>query len=170
MKSLKLLMINALTLFIGLGLLSGSFTGKSANAARFETIPSLQINRLGNLRGHYLTAIYAVGSRPIISTDPSQINISQIKESRTVYLTSDTVSLPAVKVEKEGFRPSYNIIIFVVSPTANYSWINADGTVPQGMNATENHLSSVMSSINKSDVDKFISTHGADEILAVNLN
>lgn len=115
MRSLKLIVINALTLIIGLGLMSGSVSQRNAEAARFETIPSLQINRLGNLRGQYLTVLYAVGSRPFISTDASQINISQVKESRTVYLTSDAVTLPAVQVEKEGFRPSYNIVVFVVS-------------------------------------------------------
>lgn len=170
MKSLKLIFINALTLVIGLILISGSFTQKSANAARFETIPSIQVNKLGNLRGQYLTAIYAIGSRPIISTNPSQINISQVKESRTIYLTSDSMTLPAVQVEKEGFRPSYNIVVFVVSPQSNYSWINADGSIPQGMTATSNHTSSIMSSINKSDVDTFVTTNGAEAVLSVNLN
>ncbi len=170
MRSLKLIVINALTLIIGLGLMSGSVSQRNAEAARFETIPSLQINRLGNLRGQYLTVLYAVGSRPFISTDASQINISQVKESRTVYITSDAVTLPAVQVEKEGFRPSYNIVVFVVSSQANYSWINADGTVPQGISATDNHMSSVISSVNKTDVDNFVTASGADSTLSVNLN
>ncbi|MDG0816055.1 hypothetical protein [Bdellovibrio svalbardensis] len=170
MRSLKLIVINALTLIIGLGLMSGSVSQRNAEAARFETIPSLQINRLGNLRGQYLTVLYAVGSRPFISTDASQINISQVKESRTVYLTSDSVNLPAVQVEKEGFRPSYNIVVFVVSSQANYSWINADGTIPQGVSATSNHMSSLINSINKADVDNFVSASGQDATLTVNLN
>lgn len=170
MKSFKLILINALTLIVGLGLLSGSFSQKNAQAARFETIPSLQINHLGNLRGQYLTALYAVGSRPLISTHLSQINLSQVKEARTIYLTSDSMTLPTVQVEKEGFRPSFNIIVFVVSNEPNYSWVNADGTYPQGMTATNNHSSSILSSINKSDVDNFISANGANSTLPVNLN
>lgn len=170
MKSLKLIFINTLTLLIGLGLLTGSVSQRSAEAARFETVPSLQVNRLGNLRGQYLTVLYAVGSRPFISTDSSQINISQVKESRTIYITSDTLTLPSVQVEKEGFRPSYNMVVFVVSPQANYSWINADGSVPQGVTASDNHSSSAISAINKTDVDSFISASGESAVLPVNFN
>jgi hypothetical protein len=112
MKSLKLIVINALTLLIGLGLLTGSLSQRNANAARFEVIPALQIAKLGNYRGQYLTILYAVGSRPFISTDSSQINISQVKESRTIYITDDAMTTPIVQVEKEGFRPSYNIVVF----------------------------------------------------------
>lgn len=170
MKSLKLLIINALTLIIGLGLMSGSVSQRSAEAARFEAIPSIQVNRLGNMRGQYLTVLYAVGSRPFISTDSSQITISQVKESRTVFISADSMSLPPVQVEKEGFRPSYNIVIFVVSPQPNYSWVNADGSAPQGMSLTNNHMSSLINSINKSDVDNFISAEGEKAVLNINLN
>lgn len=169
MRSLKLIIINALTLIIGLGLMSGSVSHRNAEAARFETIPSLQINRLGNLRGHYLTVLYVVGSRPFISTDSSQITISQVKESRTVYVSDDVVTLPSVQVEKEGFRPSYNMIVFVVSPQANYSWVNADGSAPQGMTLTNNHQSSLINAINKTDIDGFISAQGTEATLQVNL-
>lgn len=169
MKSLKLIIINALTLIIGLGLLSGSVSYRSAAAARFETIPSLQVNRLGNFRGQYLTVLYAVGARPFISTEPSQITISQVKEARSVYISADSMSLPKVQVEKEGFRPSYNIVVFVVSPLPNYSWINADGSLPQGMSNTNYHMSSLISAINKSDVDKFLTTNTVEDILHINL-
>nr|WP_295899840.1 hypothetical protein [uncultured Bdellovibrio sp.] len=169
MRSLKLIIINALTLIIGLGLMSGSVSQRNAEAARFETIPSLQVNRLGNMRGQYLTVLYAVGSRPFISTDSSQISISQVKESRTVYISDDAMTLPSVQVEKEGFRPSYNIIVFVVSPQPNYSWVNADGSVPQGMSLTNNHMSSLINAINKTDVDGFVSAQGETATLQVNL-
>lgn len=169
MKSLKLIVINALTLLIGLGLLTGSVSQRSAAAARFETVPALKVNRLGNMRGQYLTVLYAVGSRPFISTNSSQINISQVKEARTVYISDDSMSLPVVQVEKEGFRPSYNIIVFVVSPQANYSWVNADGSIPQGVTSTSNHMSSLINAINKSDVDAFLSAQGETATLQVNL-
>lgn len=169
MRSLKLIIINALTLIIGLGLMSGSVSQRNAEAARFETIPSLQVNRLGNLRGQYLTVLYAVGSRPFISTDSTQITISQVKESRTVYISDDVMTLPPVQVEKEGFRPSYNIIVFIVSPQPNYSWINADGSAPQGMAMTNNHMSSLTNAINKTDVDGFIGAQGDAATLQVNL-
>lgn len=169
MKSLKLIIINALTLIIGLGLLTGSLSQRSANAARFETIPALQVGTLGNYRGQYLTILYAVGSRPFISTDASQINISQIKESRTIYITDDAMATPAVQVEKEGFRPSYNIIVFIVSPQPNYSWVNADGTIPQGMASTNNHLSSLINTVNRTNVDSFVTANGEKAVLTINL-
>lgn len=169
MRSLKLIIINALTLLIGLGLMSGSFSQRNAEAARFEVIPSLQVNRLGNFRGQYLTVLYAVGSRPFISTDSAQITLSQVKESRTVYISDDVMSLPSVQVEKEGFRPSYNIIVFIISPQPNYSWVNADGSAPQGGTLTNNHLSSLTNAINKSDVDGFVSAQGENGVLQVNL-
>lgn len=169
MKPLKLMLVNALTLIFGLGLMSGSVSQRNAEAARFETIPALQVNHLGNFRGQYLTVLYAVGSRPFISTDSSQISLSQVKESRTVYITDDTMSLPSVQVEKEGFRPSYNVIVFVVSPQSNYSWVNADGTVPQGLSLTNNHMSSLINAINKKDVEGFVATQGESATLHINL-
>ncbi|WP_413575051.1 hypothetical protein ACLVWU_12390 [Bdellovibrio sp. HCB290] len=170
MKSFKLAAINALTLIIGLGLMSGSFSSKSAKAAKLEAVPSIEVTQLGNYKGQYLTVLYAVGSRPFISTDASQLNISQVKESRTVYITGDTVTLPQVQVEKEGFRPSYNIVVFVVSPQQNYSWVNADGTSPQGMPKTANQLRNKINAINKSDVDSFITSKGDKAVLPVKLN
>ncbi len=169
MRSLKLIIINALTLIIGLGIMSGSVSHRNAEAARFESIPSLQVNQLGNYRGQYLTVLYAVGSRPFISTDSTQITVSQVKEARTVYISDDVMSLPPVQVEKEGFRPSYNVIIFVISPQPNYSWINADGSIPQGMAVTNNHMISLVNAINKSDVDSIISSQGEAAIFRVNL-
>ncbi|WP_413557720.1 hypothetical protein [Bdellovibrio sp. HCB209] len=169
MKSLKLFIINALTFFVGIGLMSGALSTKSARAAKLESVPSIQVSKLGNYKGQYLTVLYAVGSRAIISTDPSQINISQVKESRTVYITGDNVTLPQVQVEKEGFRPSYNIVVFVVSPQQNYSWVNADGTAPQGMPTTPNRLSNKISAVNRSDVDSFITSKGDKAVMPVNL-
>ncbi|QLY24288.1 hypothetical protein [Bdellovibrio sp. KM01] len=169
MKSFKLVIINALTLIVGLGIMSGSFSTKSAKAAKLESVPSIQVNKLGNYKGQYLTVLYAVGSRPFISTDASQLNISQVKESRTVYITGDSVTLPQVQVEKEGFRPSYNIVVFVVSPQQNYSWVNADGSSPQGMPATSNRLSNKFNAVNKSDVDSFVASKGEQAVMPVNL-
>lgn len=170
MKALKLVIINAVTLIIGLGLLSGFLSRGTVQAARFESIPAMKINKLGHLKGQYLTVLYAVGSRPFLSKDSSKINISQIKESRTVYITADTMSLPAAQVAKEGFRPSYNIVVFVVSPQQNYSWVNEDGSIPQGASSTKNQLRSVANSINKSDVEAFIASAGEGTPLQVNLN
>ena len=99
-KTIKLAIINFVTLLIGLGLLSGSVSLKNAQAARFETIPSVQITHLGNFRGQYLTVLYAIGSRPFISTDSSQLTLSQVKESRRVV--SDFAACIEVSFVKRG--------------------------------------------------------------------
>lgn len=168
-KTLKLAVINILTLIIGLGLMSGSFSQRDAQAARFETIPALQVGGLGNYRGQYLTVLYSIGSRPFISTDSSQITLSQVKESRTVYITADSMALPAVQVEKEGFRPSYNMVVFVISPQADFGWVNADGSVPQGVSMTNNKQISILNAVNKSDVDNFVAAQGENAAMPVTI-
>lgn len=169
MKSLKLIAINALTLIVGLGLMSGSVSNRSAEAAKIESIPALQVTKLGNYRGQYLTVLYAVGSKPFLSTAKNQITISQIKESRTAVISGDTLNLPSVQVEKEGFRPSYNMIVAIVSPQPNYSWINADGSLPQGGLKTNNNQESLVVTVNKTDVDNFINTHGSAGTFVVDM-
>lgn len=169
MKSLKLIIINALTLLIGLGLLTGSLSQRNANAARFEVIPALNIAKLGNYRGQYLTILYAVGSRPLIAQDSDQINVSQVKESRTLYITDDVMKTPIVQVEKEGFRPSYNIVAFVISSQPNYSWLNADGTIPQGVTSTNNHKSALINTVNRDSLETFATKNGDTATLTINL-
>jgi hypothetical protein len=169
MKSLKLIIINALTLIIGIGLMSGSFSQRDAQAARFETVPALSVGALGNMQGQYLTVLYAVGSRPFISTDASQITLSQVKDAKSVYISADTMAFPSVQVEKEGVRPSYNMVILIVSPQPNFAWVNADGSVPQGVVATGNRQASLMNAMNKSDIDAFIAAKGEAATLTISI-
>lgn len=169
MRSLKFLFINALTVIVGLGLLSGSFTTRSAQAARFDAVPALKINKLGNFNGQTLTVIYAIGSRPFISTDSSQITVSAVKEVRQVKISKDSIDLPGVQIAKEGFRPSYNLIVFAISPNENYSWRNADGTIPQGMVNTGNHAATLVHSINKKDIEDFANANGTQAVFSVDL-
>jgi len=169
MKSLKLLIINALTLIVGIGLMSGSFSQRDAQAARFDQIPGLEIQNFGNFRGQYLTILYAIGSKPFIATDASQVTLNQVKEARSITITSDVVKLPPVQVQKEGFRPSYNMIVVVVSPQPNFSWQNADGSIPQGVTATGNKQAVKVLTVNKADVDNFIGIQGDKALFPVAL-
>lgn len=168
MKSLKLVIINALTLLVGLGLMTSSVSQRKAEAARFEVVPALQVTNLGNFRGQYLHVLYVVGSRPFIATDDSQVNVSQVKESRTVYISADTMELTSVQVEKEGFRPSYNMIIFVVSPSSEFGWRNADGSIPQGSSGLKNQTT-VINTISKSQVEDFVAGNGESATLGISL-
>lgn len=170
MKSLKFVIINALTLIIGLGLMSGSISQKDAQPAHFEAIPSLKITQLGNYRGQYLTVLYAVGSRPLLADDENKISLSQVKDSRTAYITGDSLQLPSTQVEKEGFRPSYNMVLFVVSKQPNFSWINSDGRLPQGLTLTKNQQRSLIKSLNKSEIETFTKARGQKMAYVVRLN
>jgi hypothetical protein len=121
MKSLKLFLINALTLVIGLGLMSGSVSQSDAQAARFESVPSLSVTGLGNHRGQYLTVLYVIASRPLIGED-SDIEVLEVKESKAIRVTADRASFPAAKIAKSGFRPSYNMVLAVISAQPGFSW------------------------------------------------
>ena len=153
MRHLKFILINALTLIVGLGIMNGLIYQRRAEAARFENVPSVQITGLGNKTGQYLTAIYAVGTEPFLATSPSQVNIHHVKKIVEVPISSDTMTLPSVQVEKIGFYPSYNMVVLVISPQPNYSWVDADGTSPDGMTATPNHVATLIHAIQRSDLE-----------------
>jgi hypothetical protein len=167
-KSLKLFFINALILLIGVALMTGALSQDKSEAARLEKLPALEVQGLKDYRGQYLTVYYAIGSRPFISPDDSKITLSQVKEARSVYITDDSIKLTSTEIEKEGFRPSYNIVMFIVSKQPNYSWVNADGTVPQGLSEGKNRSFSLISSLNKTKIDKSLH-HNMEETLHVSL-
>ncbi len=168
MNSIKLLFVNALILLIGVALMTGALSRDKSEAARLERLPALEVQGLKNYRGQYLTVYYAIGSRPFISPDDSKINLSQIKEARSVYITNDTIKLTSTEIEKEGFRPSYNIVMFIVSKEPNYSWVNADGSIPLGLTGGKNSSFSVISSLNKTKIDRTL-LHNNKDTLHVSL-
>lgn len=169
MKSLKFLFINALMGIIGLGLMSGSFSANDAQAAAMETVPKIQIQKIGNFKGQYLTAFYAVGTRPFLSTDSSQVTLSEVKVSKTEQITADFVTLPALDLQKQGFRPGYNIVLIVISPSANFSFVNADGSVIAGMSKTDNHRASLIRSFSKSELESLATGQGLQDGLVLTL-
>lgn len=153
MKTLKYMLINMLTLVLGLGVMSGYIYQRHAEAARIDTVPALKITGLGNKMGQYLNVIYAVGSEPFISTAQDQVNISHVKSLDTLRITADTMMVPSIQVVKEGFFPSYNMVVLVVSPQPNYSWQDADGSSPQGMTTSTNHVATLVHPIPRSDLE-----------------
>jgi type IV secretory pathway component VirB8 len=56
-----------------------------------------------------------------------------------------------------------------VSPQENYSWKNADGTMPQGMVNTGNHAATFVQSINKKDIDDFVAAQGENAVFSIDL-
>jgi len=152
MKSLKLLAINALTLIVGLGLMGGSFSNNQAHAAQVEVVPKIQIQNLANYRGQYLTAYYSVGTRPFLATDSSQVTLTEVKGIVTQVIENDFVILPSIELQKEGFRPGYNLVVVVISPLPDYSFLNADGSAILGMPLTNNQRASLIRSFSKAEI------------------
>ena len=168
MKSIKLFFVNALILFIGVGLMTGAISGGKTDTARLEKLPELEIQGLKEYKGQYLTVFYALGSRPFFSTDNSKIHLSQIKDSRSVYIASEKIRFASTEIEKEGFRPSYNIVVFVVSKNPNYTWVNANGESPQGLVISENRNATFINAVNKTTIDKNLEDVQTGQ-LAINL-
>ncbi len=169
MKSIKLLFINALTLLIGIGFMTGSFSSRDAYAAPTDNVPKIQVQKLGNFRGQYLTAFYTIGNRPFLGTHSSQVTLNEIKESRTVFIGADFVDLPAVELAKQGFHPGYNLLVFVISPEPNYSWVNANGEAVTNMTKTENHRASLIRSYTKSEIEALLVGQGLESGLVLTL-
>lgn len=169
MRSLQFLFINALTLVIGLGLMSGSFSANDAQAAPTETVPKIQVQKLGNYKGQYLTAFYAVGTRPFLSTDSSQFTLSEVKAVKTEVVSTDFVTLPSIDLQKSGFRPGYNLVVVAISPSPDFSFNNADGSAITGMPATANHRASLLRSFSKAEIESLATSQGLPDGLILTL-
>lgn len=169
MRSLKLLVINTLTFIVGIGLMSGAFSGRDAMAGPTDTVPKIQVQKLGNYRGQYLTAFYALGTRPFLSTDSSQVTLSEVKASRTVFIGADFVDFPSIELAKQGFRPGYNLLVLVISPEPKFSWQNANGAAVENMEASNNHRASLIRSFTQGEIEALLTGQGLDNSLILTL-
>lgn len=160
MKITKTVFLNTLTLLFGIGLMADSFSPREAQAAATETVPKMEVQKLGNFKGQYLTVFYAVGTRPFIATDSSQFTLSEVKAIKTERIAEDLVTFPAIELQKQGFRPGYNLVVMVISPEANVSLTNANGAPIEGMPQTDNRRTSLVRSFSKSDIEALLG--GAD--------
>ncbi|HEY8272573.1 MAG TPA: hypothetical protein VIG33_16895 [Pseudobdellovibrionaceae bacterium] len=170
MRSLQIFFVNAITLIIGLSLMSGSFSSNKAQAAPLETVPKIQIHKIGNYKGQYLTAFYALGTRPFLSTDSSQVILSEIKAAKTELVTADSLTLPAVDLQKIGFRPPYNLVMIVVSPAPDFTFVNPDSSIIKGMNQSENHRATLIRSFSKVELDSLATGEGSQREFVLTLD
>lgn len=170
MKSLQFIFINALTAIIGLSLMSGSFSNNDAHAAASDLVPKIELQKLGNYKGQFLTAYYAVGSRPFIATDSSQVKLTEIRSVNTQAIDSDVVVLPALELQKQGFRGGYNLLVLVISPVPGFSWLNADGSQTAGASVSENHRATLIRSFSKAEIESLAVGQGAPESVVLTLD
>jgi hypothetical protein len=104
--------------------------------AKADTVSSLHLTGLGNYVGKHLTVYYALGARASINTEDDQLKLRSIKLKKTFTITGDTMTLPAVELQRTGVILPYNIIVLVVHKTADFRWVNADGSVADGETST----------------------------------
>lgn len=169
MRSLQLFFINTITLLIGFALMSLSFSQNDAQAAALEKVPRIQIQKLGNFKGQYLTAFYALGTRPFLSTDSSQVTLSEVRATKTELVASDVVTLPQIELQKQGLRPGYNLVLIVISPAPEFSFINADHSPIKGMVQSENHRASLIRSFSKAEIESLLTGQGLENGLVLTL-
>lgn len=169
MKELRRLTIGFLTLVLGLGLMSGSLETREAQAGRVDQIPEIRVQNLGNYRGQYLNVLYVIASRAVIALDGG-VTVQQVRAMKQLPITADSLVLPAVEVEKAGIRSSYNMILFVISPQEGFSWINDNGRDYVGRLTTKNSQKSLVRTLDKYDVDSYVSRFGPSAVLDFPLN
>jgi hypothetical protein len=129
MKKNKNWMIGLLTL-----ILSGSVILPKVHAYE-EAIPEVEIQRLSQYQGKYLTVLYAVGNQPMLSTNDHDIRIRSIRLSQTLGPIQDNlVTIDATTLSRSGFGGSFNYVIVVIHDQPSFIWKNADGSIPEYTN------------------------------------
>lgn len=169
MKDIRKFAIGFLTLVLGLGLMSGTLESRDARAARIDRVPAMRVKNLGNVRGQYLNVLYAIGSRPFYSFDDSKVTVQSVRASKQVSITGDTVDLPALDVEKEGVRASYNLVILVVSQQQGFSWTNDDGSAYVGQLAGGTNQKTRVRALTKAEIEQFQMDHDASAVFEIGL-
>lgn len=171
LPSLKLFIVNTLTLLTFLALVSGVVPTSPANAGdQGAQIPPVAVIDLGNYRGQYLNVIYAQAYKPFMSRDSALLSVEKIARVESFKIKGDSLKLSPQKLPSDGSAAPYNRIIFVISPQKNFSWKNADGSIPEGVLSTKNQQISLVNSINRKTVEKFIELHGEKQTLEVVLS
>jgi hypothetical protein len=97
------------------------------------------------------------------------VTLQELKEVQTVFIGADFVDLPAVELAKQGFRPGYNLIVFVVTPEPKYTWVNANGTKVDGQDPSTNHRASLIRTYGSSDIEALLKSQGLPDGLILTL-
>ena len=132
-------------------------------------VPKIQIQKLGNYRGQHLTAFYAVGTRPFLATDSSQVTLSEVKGIHREVVLNDFVTLPQVELLKQGFRPGYNLVMVAISPDPDYTFVNANGTEIGGMPKSTNQRATLLRSYSKAEIEALVTGQGLADGLILTL-
>lgn len=149
-------------------LTAGSLENRLAAAGRADRVPSLRVSSLGNHQGKFLSVFYVVGNRPVLSVEPDRLEVRRVRLLREYPVDADAVTVPSAILEKDGVQRSYNFVVLVISPRADFSWVNDDGSIPAGQLASENRERSAVRVIPRSEIDGFL-LHDGQEPMTVPL-
>lgn len=142
------------------GLISTSLPSakaQNAPATRTETVRSLQIENLGTYQGKFLTVLYAIGSKPVLSTDNRQTELTEIRAVHSVPIQSGRVVVPAVGLPIVGFRPAYNFVMFIIHEQKDFVWVNTLSAPrdPRGLTPNDSNSISVrVAALTKSQLER----------------
>lgn len=168
LPSLKLIIMNTLTLFTLLALIAGVVPTTPAKASsQGHVVPQLSVVDLGNYRGQYLNVIYAQAFKPFMSKDSRLLGVEKIARVESFKIKNDTLKIKSHSLPSDGSSAPYNRVIFVISPQKNFSWVNADGSTPEGVLKTKNQQISLVNSINRKTIEQFVEVHGEKQSLEV---
>jgi len=110
------------------------------SVGRTNVVPEINLTGLGNYRGQFATIIYANGRPAVISSSSptqKQVVLRSVSLTATKQISGDGVVFPKTDISNVGFI-TYNMIVFVVHREPQFTWVNANGTVPEGVAAPEN--------------------------------
>ena len=128
-------------------------TGLANVQADSATVDAITVSNLGNLRGNYISVYYGVGSRAAIATSGSQVSLREIRAKVTVRIDGNSVTVPAIQLQRTGFSLPYNLIVFAVHRGKDFVLVNADGSAPKGETAKQSSELLLMDSLTKPEAD-----------------
>ena len=158
--NLRFSVLPILTLIFGLGIMSGSLAQRTALAGRQDLVPAIQLNNTQKFNGKFIHAVYAVQKAGFIGVTPVPY-LEKIRVVTTLKAQANSLLFNSVTIDKEPFRGSYNIIVFVVSDLPTLRWVNPDQVA-----STQYQY---LTKIEKMAVDAFLNSQGEAAVLGISL-
>jgi hypothetical protein len=124
-----------------------------AMAQSTTTVPQITLVNTVSEQGHFLTVYYGIGSRASIATSGDQVTLREIKAKSTFAISGNQLVLPSQELTRSGVFVAYNMIVFVLHNGSDFTWTNADGSLPTNENAGASTQAISVSSLTKAEVD-----------------
>ena len=140
--------------------MSGSFAQRTALAGRQDLVPAIQLNNTQQYNGKFIHAVYAIQRVGFIGVTPVPY-LEKIRLVTTLKAQANNILFDSVVIEKEPFRGSYNIVVFVVSNLPTLQWVNPDQVA-----STQYQY---LTKIEKANFDTFLSAQGEAAVFGISL-